>query len=108
MHNFISLVTFAAAFALLAPSSVVVARLGKTRKCPLPRKRMAWQDYTPEQQEEYLNAVIQLKHHDGSNGILPYDDFVRIHAQNVPNAHSDQREGITNYRFVVWHRWFIW
>ena len=69
---------------------------------------MAWQDYTPEQQEEYLDAVLQLKHHDGSNGILPYDDFVRIHSQNVPNAHSDQREGIINYRFIVWHRWYIW
>jgi len=57
--------------------------------------RRAWRDLTCQEQDDYLDAVIQVK----NSGL--YDEFIAVHLSVAPLTHSPAE-------FLPWHRWFIW
>jgi Common central domain of tyrosinase len=78
---------------VIFPSSFVVVVVD-ARGCERSWRR-DWRDLTCQQQDEYLDAVRQLK----DSGI--YDYFSLIHRHNAPTSHGTPE-------FFPWHRYFIW
>jgi hypothetical protein len=82
-------------FCLVKEASAQQQQQEQQSTCPLTRERKPWNDLRCHEQEEYLEAIRQLK----QNGL--YDEFVRVHMQNEAASHGTPE-------FLPWHRWFIW
>lgn len=65
----------------------VVSQCGKA-------ERWAWSDHTCEEQDEFLDAVYELR----ERGV--YDQFIMVHRDM-----NDWYHGTAE--FLPWHRWFI-
>jgi tyrosinase len=89
LHHIVRL--FLCATAFLFEENVVVT----AQSCGVTRERWAWTDYYCGEQDEFIQAVFDLKR-DGT-----YDEFVRVHRDTHSRAH-----GLAE--FLPWHRWFIY
>ena len=59
------------------------------------RRRKSWRKMTCEEQNEFLNAIQQLK----ESGV--YDEFVEIHSSSALTSHVVDA-------FLPWHRWYLY
>ncbi|VEU34084.1 unnamed protein product [Pseudo-nitzschia multistriata] len=57
--------------------------------------RRAWRDLSCQEQDDFLDAIIQVK--DSGD----YDHFIDVHLNVAPLTHGPAE-------FMPWHRWFIW